>query len=83
MAIAKFTTEYLKGLQEHIMKTYMKTPSRVRLSGMEKDLDEGQVRAIIYFEAALTILNHMGALKDGVLEYVVPDLINKTNESVW
>jgi hypothetical protein len=83
MAIAKFTPEYLKGLQEHVYKSYLKTPDRVRLGGMERDLDPGEHRAIVYFEACLTILNHMGALKDGALDYVVPDLINKTNESVW
>ena len=83
MAIAKFTTEYLKNLQEHVFKTYLKTPDRVRLAGMERDLEPGEHRAIVYFEAALTVLNQMNALKEDALDHVVPDLINKTNESVW
>ena len=83
MSIAKFNTEYLDALQEHVFKTYLNTPSRCRLKGMEKDLDEGQLRALIYFEAAITILNNMGALKEEALEHVVPELFTKTNQSVW
>jgi len=83
MFIDKFSPNYLTGIQEHVYKEFSNLSSRVRLAGMERDLDPGEIRAIAYFKASITILNHMGALKDDALDFIVPEIIQKTTASVW
>jgi hypothetical protein len=79
----KFDPNYLTGIQEQVYKVWGRMPGRCRLFGMDRDLNEGEIRALAYFEASVNILNHMGALKDGALNFVVPTIIQKTQESVW
>ena len=79
----KFNKEHLKGVQEFVFKTFNSLPSRVRLPGMDQDLDSGQFRALVYFNAAITVLNNMGALKDGALDFVIPEIFQKTQETIW
>jgi hypothetical protein len=79
----KFSPEYLRNLQEHILKSYTNMPTKCRLQGMDRDLDPAETRALVHFEAAITILNHMGAIKDGVLDDIVPKLYSKANDTIW
>lgn len=79
----KFNKENLAGLQEHIFKTFCGMPSRARLQDMDRDCTEAEFRALVYFNAAITVLNHMGALKEGVLDFVIPEIFQKTQETIW
>ena len=83
MPSTKFTPETLKEIQEHVFKTYLKTPDRCRLAGMERDLTHGEILALVYFEASITVLNNMGAFKDDAMEHIVPEVYGKTNETIW
>ena len=79
----KFTTEQLAEMSEFVTKEYAKTPSRARLAGDVKDLTISEAQAVIFFNAAATVLNKMGALKEGALETVLPQLEVRTQQSVW
>lgn len=79
----KFTKDNLKNIQEHVYKTFKALPNRIRLPGMDRDCEEGEYRALVYFNAAITVLNHMGALKEGALDFVVPEIFQKTQQSIW
>ena len=78
-----FNENILRGIQEHVLKSYTELPSRFKILGMPHNVNPGEHRAVIYWNAILTVLNKEGYLKEGVIDELIPQIDNTDHNSVW
>lgn len=79
----KFKSSTLRDLQDFIHKEYIRLPGRFRLEGTHKDCNAAEMHAVANFNAVITILGQMGALKEGALETCIPQIEQRTEQTVW
>ncbi len=68
----KFMYRDLRDTMDQVHRRYVGYPTRIRLEGMIRDLDEKEKLAMAHFEASVEILNRLGVLDRAKLEGVMP-----------
>jgi hypothetical protein len=70
--VPKFTHGDLCAVRDQAIRRFVGYPSRIRLDGMRRDLDDDEKRAMAFFEASAEILNRLGVLDRSKLESMMP-----------
>lgn len=69
------THGHLLVLQGLARREFVEMPGEYRLEGMSRQLDAGERLALCNFRANLTLLNRMGAFREGFLEELQQPLV--------
>ncbi len=68
----KFSHATIQELRGHTLKRYLALPTRIRLAGMNRDLNDTERQAMAFFEGAVEVLNRLGVLDRDKLDEIMP-----------
>jgi hypothetical protein len=69
-------------IRDGAIQHFTKMPTRCRLPGMVRDLNDDEKRIIAFFEASVTHLNRVGVTSPEAVAAVVPQLFTVTQEVI-
>lgn len=68
----QFEPSDIVSLRDEATKRFISYPHRLRLPGMNRDLNDDDKRALAFFEASVQVLNRLGALDFQHFEAIKP-----------
>ena len=80
--MAKFDYRDLELIRSDTIARFNAIPTRCRLTGMTRDLDENEKRIIAYISASLVHLNRLGITKPEDLEGLFPEVFTEVQEVI-
>ena len=78
----QITPRDLRDINDMAIKKYNEYPARCRMSDTTEDLTHDDLIALARFESSLILLNKLGYLTSEQIENILPNLYQKTQESV-
>lgn len=70
----------LEEIRDRAVRRFADYPTRGRLFGMTRDLDDGEKRTLAMFEASIEVLNRMGLLDREKLQRSAPQIWTASQE---
>lgn len=76
----KFTYTTLREVWSHSIGRLTRYPTRQRLEGMNRDLNQQDKIVMAYFEASVEVLNRLGVLDRDKLDAIMPAPFTASHE---